>query len=207
MSSLASDLIGIVFNRNMRTSIDGGDVGVVQLDATVNEAHERSAAVTQHPVEQGVNITDHVRPEPATISIDGVVSGTPLVNLSKIALGLPANDAPDEAWKTLLNIWRNGATVTVTTSLHSYENMVITSLTVRRDASLGKVLSCSIKFTEIIRVSTQAADVPTPVEPSQAKKKSLGKKPAQTPDIQTPDTQDSGQSGLYGALSSLFGGG
>jgi hypothetical protein len=48
------------------------------LDATTSETHEISAVVTDHPVEKGVNISDHVRPEPDVIKLEGVVSNTPI---------------------------------------------------------------------------------------------------------------------------------
>jgi hypothetical protein len=49
------------------------------LDATVKETHELSAQVTDHPVESGSNLTDHIRTLPARISLQGIISNTPIV--------------------------------------------------------------------------------------------------------------------------------
>jgi hypothetical protein len=45
----------------------------------VDEQHGLSAQVTDHPVESGKNTSDHVRALPATITIQGVISNTPVV--------------------------------------------------------------------------------------------------------------------------------
>lgn len=47
------------------------------LDATVSENYNVPARVTQHPVENAVDITDHVILAPRTLSIRGVISETP----------------------------------------------------------------------------------------------------------------------------------
>lgn len=47
------------------------------LDATVSENYNVPARVTQHPVENAVDITDHIVLSPRTLSINGVISETP----------------------------------------------------------------------------------------------------------------------------------
>jgi hypothetical protein len=47
--------------------------------------HGQTALVTQHPVESGADISDHVRPELPTVTLEGVVSNTPLFAVSEIA--------------------------------------------------------------------------------------------------------------------------
>jgi hypothetical protein len=51
---------------------------IVTLDASVNEAHQGSAQVTEHPVETGAAVTDNIRPLPRRLTIEGVVSNTPI---------------------------------------------------------------------------------------------------------------------------------
>lgn len=57
---------------------DLGQAGVLTLDAAVVERHRMSAMVTDHPIEQGPNVADFIRPEPYHLDIDGVVSNTPI---------------------------------------------------------------------------------------------------------------------------------
>lgn len=49
----------------------------IRIDATVSETHAYVNQVTDHPVERGANITDHVRPEPRRLSLVGFISNAP----------------------------------------------------------------------------------------------------------------------------------
>lgn len=58
----------------------GSRKGLIELDAVLSEGHEASADVTEHPVEAGVAISDHVRRKLRTLEIVGVISNTPIVD-------------------------------------------------------------------------------------------------------------------------------
>ncbi|MFW6031646.1 MAG: phage baseplate protein [Myxococcota bacterium] len=58
---------------------DDGGVGRIWVDATVRESHQSTAEVTDHPVERGVDVADHVRIEPDEVVFDVWVSNTPTV--------------------------------------------------------------------------------------------------------------------------------
>src|SRR5713101_5273233 len=51
---------------------------VITIDATLQEVHKADAEVTEHPVELGADITDHVRPKPVELRIEGIISDTPI---------------------------------------------------------------------------------------------------------------------------------
>lgn len=48
------------------------------VDATVSESPTYEATPTDHPVEKGSDITDHIIIKPISLKIDGVISETPL---------------------------------------------------------------------------------------------------------------------------------
>lgn len=54
------------------------DIAGIWIDCSLREQHGMSAQCTQFPVEDGPNITDHVRLQPETLHIEGLVSNTPL---------------------------------------------------------------------------------------------------------------------------------
>lgn len=61
---------------------DGGDVlevtvGELEIDATISELTDITAEATEHPVEEGVNITDHVRPALLRVQLECIISNTP----------------------------------------------------------------------------------------------------------------------------------
>lgn len=68
---------------SQRADDTGGDTAVMDfheilIDATVTEATDVSATATEHPVEDGADITDHVHPDLRKITLDCVVTNTPI---------------------------------------------------------------------------------------------------------------------------------
>lgn len=53
----------------------------LEFDVLTDEAHTRAATATSHPVEDGANISDHIRSEPASIVFRAVVSNKPIRNI------------------------------------------------------------------------------------------------------------------------------
>jgi hypothetical protein len=53
-------------------------IGDIWIDVSVREGHDIAADVTEHPVEAGANVADHIRPQPATITIEGMVTNHPI---------------------------------------------------------------------------------------------------------------------------------
>ncbi len=56
---------------------EGEQTYFIRIDATVGETHDYVNTVTDHPVEIGSPVTDHVRPEPIRLTLSGVISNAP----------------------------------------------------------------------------------------------------------------------------------
>lgn len=56
----------------------GGSLISIAFDATIREQHISTSIVTEHPVEKGANVSDHVRPELDKLSVDVFVTNTPI---------------------------------------------------------------------------------------------------------------------------------
>ena len=54
---------------------------LIEIDCSINEKHTFESTVTDHPVETGTNIADHIRPEPIKLELEGRISNTPIVLL------------------------------------------------------------------------------------------------------------------------------
>lgn len=52
-------------------------IGPIWIDVSISEKHSIGADVTEHPVERGTNIVDHIRPKPREIQIEGFVTNHP----------------------------------------------------------------------------------------------------------------------------------
>ncbi len=51
---------------------------VLWFDVTTEEQHHLKAEITEHPVEEGINVTDNVRPAADTLSLTCFISNAPL---------------------------------------------------------------------------------------------------------------------------------
>lgn len=62
----------------------------LEFDIVSGESHGASASVSDHPVEEGTNISDHVRPDPRTLNLTVRVSDTPINSVYDLGLTAPS---------------------------------------------------------------------------------------------------------------------
>jgi hypothetical protein len=92
---------------------DDGSARIIPFDAILDELHETVSEITEHPVEVGVDVTDHVRPLPDRLNLVGVISNQPIVvnpftergELIRFQLEVPKYEPPLEP--TPGSIFRN----------------------------------------------------------------------------------------------------
>lgn len=68
-------------------SVDDKSLNII-LDASISIVTSRSSSVTRNPVQSGTAITDHVRLDPLTLSIEAFISNAPLDQISAILGGV-----------------------------------------------------------------------------------------------------------------------
>jgi hypothetical protein len=163
-------------------SVRKAKIGLVTLDASVNETHTKANDLTKHPVETGTDITDHIRQQPQKIEITGVISDTPLFLLASVSAPSPVDgqtlgtdDRVRAADKEFLRAMDQGSTLSVFTTLRQYANMVITQYAVTRDKDTGNILSFKMTLEEIVIVE-QAQEVPVPKDITNGGVTDIGKK-------------------------------
>ena len=140
----------------------------ITFDATPEESHESSADITRHPVELGVDITDHIVDQGEGLSVKGIISDTPtrvlveqivggsfsLANLTSLTGDVPRSI---EGWLRLQAMQRAGTVFNVTTSIKLYKNMSIRKLSTSRSSGGGGALSIQIDFEPIRVVDTSGS--------------------------------------------------
>lgn len=187
-------------------------IGVLTLDASLEETHTSASEVTEHPVEEGANISDHIRPLPDTLEINGVVTNHPLFLLPSISAPSPIqgdnqsqSDRVKAAYDKLQEIQKAGELVKVITSLREYDNMAITGFAVIRNAANGNVLNATISLTEIITAKVETTEAPVPVNKTAAKTTDQGKKNTKAADdAVTNETNKSLAATGFDAITGLF---
>jgi hypothetical protein len=155
------------------------------IDAALSEEHSFDSEVTEHPVENGADIADHVRARPIVVQMEGVVSDTPIGDIATQRTG--TNLPSEDAFARLMAIRDARQPVTIQTSLQTFENMVLQSLSVPRDARTGRALKFRAIFVQVTLVTNARTTIP--VETPRAKKKvNRGNKPSpETPTGDAPE--------------------
>lgn len=152
-----------------------------EIDAAAQEEHSFDSEVTEYPVEKGADIADHVRSRPIVVTIEGIVSDTPLGSLRERRITefgdpLVAGDVSEGMFAKLQKIRDAREPVTIVTSLRKYDNMVLQSISIPRDATTGDALRFRAQFIQIVLV-TNARTVIRTAEPGGKKKTDQGNKP------------------------------
>lgn len=173
------------------------------FDAIVTETHSRSAQVTAHPVEQGADVADHVYVDPLRLTLEALVTNTPLrtpTTQNRNSSGevralddVQANtlqfdasmDRPKDVYEDLRDAFANKSAITVDTALERYQDMVIIGLSVPREAGSGldtqsgtrvDKLTFSIEMQQIRVVGSRTGEVRQPKAGAPKKKKQKGTK-------------------------------
>src|SRR6266850_6876576 len=137
---------------------------VITVDAAMTETHTLEAEVTEHPVEQGANITDHIRPKLKRYTIDGIISNTPIgptgelsdaLHTGALALGVTLPNFPTSydldlarsagattrakaTFEKLVELVDAGQPIIIHSPLKDYPNMALESVQVIRDGQLSR---------------------------------------------------------------------
>jgi hypothetical protein len=189
-------------------------IGSLVLDASVTENHQAEVEVTEHPVEAGANIADHTRAKPETLTIEGIVSNTPLNRtqtrrlVESMGVVIESSSVEDSvfgqpghaeaAYATLRGLKDAGQLLTVVTGLRVYEDMVMTSLVIPRDARTGEALRFTASFKQVRLVKNKTTTQVVAKEPKAKGKVKTGKQP-------TPEEIEAASAKGKEALGGLIG--
>jgi hypothetical protein len=136
--------------------VDGDTIEVISLDATISTGLSWPATVTEHPVEDGSLISDHVRLDSETVTVTGFVTNTPVT-----LLGVGADDSLARgAMDALVELRESKELVQIVTDVHSFADMMLTTLDAPRDATNPNALEFTALFTKVRKVSTAVIDFP-----------------------------------------------
>lgn len=142
---------------------DGRKLGGIIPDVVVEEAHTDTLTITDHPVEQGAEITDHAFKNPAeltmrigwsasSLALGGVISG--IVNGSLLKSKIKG---VRDVYEDLLKLQASRKTFDVSTGKRFYKSMLIKSISTVTDQSTENALIVTVTLREVIIVQTKAA--------------------------------------------------
>jgi hypothetical protein len=135
---------------------DGAELIALVLDASPEQLHRMTAQATDHEVESGIAVTDHVRAEPKLLTLQVIVSNTSL------RADLAGPSRARDAWAVLEDAEARGLVAVVTTPLKTYSSMVLIEAQAPVTALDGSWLRAELTFKELRLVQTQTVADPVP---------------------------------------------
>ena len=171
------------------------EIGGFLVDVAVSEEHSFESEVTAHPVETGADITDNVRAQPIVVTLDCVVSDTPIGEMVKRRDESGTNVPSSDALAFLKAVRDAREPITLATSLGAYENMVLRSLSVPRTGDTGDALRFRVTFQQVVLVTNARTTVPVAV-PRAKKRINRGTKPAAETSVAAPEPPEDNRTNL-----------
>lgn len=184
-----------------RVNAETGQISeVIELDVTLDVNLAHTMTVTDFPVEDGTQISDHTQKLPDVVTFRSLISATPL---RLISFNPIIGDArPRAAFELMEELQDSGELVRIVTDVKTYDNMVLTSLTAPRRRDTKNALLFTAIFREIKLVSSQVVQLPAEEEVQQtASVKEEGGKV--TPAPTESEAEDAEASLLFRALNGL----
>lgn len=142
-----------------------GNIGGIEIAATLEEIYSDAIQITEHPVEVGAAITDHAYKRPSEVVIKCGWSNSTLDDLlsaiSSLFSGeMSASDYVASVYEQLLALQESREPFDITTTKRQYSNMLIVSLLVTTDQQTSNVLMVTATCRQIFIVETQATTIP-----------------------------------------------
>jgi len=178
----------------------------LELDATILESSEYTSNPTRNVVESGAEITDHVTNDPVSLSIEGIVTNSPVGILQSLR-ALSSTNAWQDALNFLLKLRDDRLPFDFVGGLKVYENMIITSFNPTRNPRTGDALEFRMTMRQIVIVETEVVAInkfKEDIKHSGQKNQSLGSQPTEAA---TAKAQEKGSSILGKWLPNFLSGG
>lgn len=130
--------------------------GIVDFEAdlTLEESHERIAEVTEHPIESGAVVSDHVILAPERLRLEGFVTDAPP--------GTGDAGRTQGAFETLEQAWRERQPMTVVTGRKTYQNMIIVRLDMPKTRPTSMRFQIELQAVTIVNAQDAVLAGPEP---------------------------------------------
>ena len=125
-------------------------VGLLEFDLLLAEDHNFNNIITEHPVEDGSIIADHIQNELENGTLTGLVS-----NFS-LKTGFLFSNRAQDAFDLLVDLWQRKELVTINTIHRTYTDVGIVSLPVSRDAASAEsiIIQCVFKKVKVVKLQS-----------------------------------------------------
>lgn len=155
-----------------------GYAETLEIDATPTESYNHFAQATENPIEEGAVVSDHTLVSPNTLAFECVISNTPMSRLRDVVPGAAitagivtaytTRSRALSAYEVLLALRDYSPPVRVITGWGpEYENMVVESLLVSRQATTGNSLAFQLGLKHISTAKSSSAEAKRTADPEE----------------------------------------
>ncbi|SUD94223.1 Uncharacterised protein [Ralstonia mannitolilytica] len=185
-----ADLISAIFmpKRSINSSL-----GAFSAYITLEEHHHDELVITDHPVEQGAQISDHAYKKPSELTITIGWTNSSIASITSLQFG----NYSSYAYERLLKLQKNRELFSISTGKRKYQNMLIQSLDVTTDAKTENACIATLHCREVIIVQT------TTTQLVPAENQAMPQKTGQATNTGTKQPQATNTSVLYRGASAL----
>lgn len=149
-------------------------LGDVELNVVESETPDYSNDITDNPVESGVDVSDHVRPHPPSLSISGTITG---------------DDAGQKV--VILRQYSNTGQLLRYVGRNIFENVVIERLSTTHDVEVRHGFKFNITLKQVRIATKEEVQIPVSVaKPAVSPKKNIGKQQAGEINLDTETEAD-----------------
>ena len=204
----------IVRDRDNAAALSQLGYDVLLFDSTIREAPSFSIAITENPVETGVSMADHAYAKPDTLTLEVVVSDTPLLSDGQ---GTPAIQlaqsqglafmGPNErrsvnAWAAIQLAAKSFTVLTVQIGLGSYPNMMLEQGSAEQTVDSAGIMRATLQLHQVTFAGTSKVVYPPRAPKKPARKAAppadAGKKTAEETDAEETERMRSELSKIAG---------
>lgn len=139
------------------TVSDGRKISGIFPDVVIEESHNDSLTITEHPTGLGAPMTDHAYKNAAEFTMRVGWSNSKS-NDERKKSGVVIETIAD-AYAYLLKLQASRQPFDVITGKRAYKNVLIKSLTTSTDRKTNEVLDIVVSFRQLIVVNTQTAKI------------------------------------------------
>lgn len=133
-------------------------IGDMQVDCVVDHVTSFNSSVTEHPIEGGFVIADHVARQAMKLSVTVIITPTP-VSYFRI-MGGSNPDRLGEVSAYFEQVHLKGEPITIVLPDRICENMVMTSCPLPRNVQNGFCYRLGLEFTHVTIVSQKTEEIP-----------------------------------------------
>jgi hypothetical protein len=123
---------------------------LIPINVLISESHERQAEVTQHPMEDGTHVSDHVILKPLKLNL--------MYEQTNASAG--GRKTAQDAWDALQKLWTERTPFEIWTDNQIYSDMVVEHLTALQQAPNPGALAFTATLVQINYASLSYVKIP-----------------------------------------------